>query len=358
MAWFGNQSIENKNFTAWDGYVGASRYSLSEEGKVSSISIYLYAAVDSVRLAIYSDDAGAPDALKCQTTVEDAEVGWNTIDVVTQPTLEPGAYWLAWQVNNSATNVSALDGGASQHAYRSWAWGAFPNPFGSAIYDAYAYSIYATYAPPPEPEPWRRRRYNPSRVLMGVADILDCPYPGDAVFLSGAQLTLLRNLTQYLHRVSTFVSEYQQTSYLVPTGDEWDALEAIVADMERILMGNENTIWGYNDRWFENLGETVSSPGIWYKSSTAVPAGEIHVLEFCWLVNNTTAGGKVRFSTVVDSVENRFYYNQTVFQTVPDIYNGKVTLREGDVVRMAMMQVNIDDQIEACVWGYKMKVPE
>lgn len=193
---------------------------------------------------------------------------------------------------------------------------------------------------------------------MSVADILDCPYPGDAVYLSGAQLTLLRNLTQYLHRVSTFVSEYQQTSYLVPTGDEWDALEAIVADMERILMGNENTIWGYYDRWYEDLSETVPSTGTWVRKSSPVPAGEVHVLEFAYSINDTRQCDYAQFAAEVDLVVNKFYYSTDVVQSLPNIYNGKVTLREGDRVRLQMPGCSTGDVMKACVWGYKMKVPE
>lgn len=151
MAWFGNQSLEDKGFIDWAGYLGASKYTLGEEGQISSISLYLYAAAGNIRLAIYTDDGGAPDALQCESGIEGAGVGWNTIDTTTTPTLSAGTYWLAWQVDNVSTNISALDGDANQHAYVTHTWGAFPDPFGSPSYDIYAYSIYATYGVPAPP---------------------------------------------------------------------------------------------------------------------------------------------------------------------------------------------------------------
>ncbi|GAH00705.1 unnamed protein product, partial [marine sediment metagenome] len=53
------------------------------------------------------------------------------------------------------------------------------------------------------------------------------------------QLELLRNLTQYLHRRSSFADEYHTDYYLCADNDDWDVIEAIVADLEETLMGCE-----------------------------------------------------------------------------------------------------------------------
>lgn len=86
-------------------------------------------------------------------------------------------------------------------------------------------------------ESWRVKHYYNPRVLINTEDVLECTYTDSLVCLTGAQLVMLRNLTQYLHRRSTFVSEYREPDYLAPTNDEWDALEGIVADLEVNLMG-------------------------------------------------------------------------------------------------------------------------
>jgi hypothetical protein len=86
---------------------------------------------------------------------------------------------------------------------------------------------------------WRMKRYYEPRVLLDVDDILT-PLFGDClVCLTGSELYVLRNLTQYLHRRSTFVSSYHQGYYLAPDNQEWDDLQAIVAGLEDKLMNCE-----------------------------------------------------------------------------------------------------------------------
>jgi len=45
-------------------------------------------------------------------------------------------------------------------------------------------------------------------------------------------------LTDYLHRKSTFVSEYVVDGYMAPTNAEWEQLQAIIAEMEDKLMSD------------------------------------------------------------------------------------------------------------------------
>jgi len=86
-------------------------------------------------------------------------------------------------------------------------------------------------------ETWRRKTYYKPRVLISTEHVLTPTFDDTLVCLTGAELEMLRNLTQYLHRRSTFVSEYQDTGYLAPTNAEWDTLQGIVAELEDKLMG-------------------------------------------------------------------------------------------------------------------------
>lgn len=86
-------------------------------------------------------------------------------------------------------------------------------------------------------ETWRTKTYYDKRVLVETSRILDNPFDASLVCLEGAELELLRNMCQYLHRRSSFVSEYHTGYYLAPSMVEWDALEAIVASLEEKLMG-------------------------------------------------------------------------------------------------------------------------
>lgn len=88
-------------------------------------------------------------------------------------------------------------------------------------------------------EEWRRKSYYKPRVLIDVGRVLD-PQSGDSMLcITGAQLEMLRNLTQYLHRRTTYVAEYHDGYYLCADNEDFDAIEAIVAELEETLMGCE-----------------------------------------------------------------------------------------------------------------------
>jgi hypothetical protein len=88
-------------------------------------------------------------------------------------------------------------------------------------------------------EEWRKRNYYRPRVLVGVDDTLNCTYPGGVVCLSGAQLNIIRNVLAYAHRRANWVSDYYDDYYLVPDNDDWDSVQAIVAELEDSLMSCE-----------------------------------------------------------------------------------------------------------------------
>jgi len=88
-------------------------------------------------------------------------------------------------------------------------------------------------------ESWRRKKYYKPRVLIGVERILDPQYDDALLCITGAQLEMLRNLTQYLHRRSTFVDSEHLGYYLCADNGDWDDIQAIVADLEETLMGCE-----------------------------------------------------------------------------------------------------------------------
>lgn len=89
------------------------------------------------------------------------------------------------------------------------------------------------------PDIWRRKKNYAPRVLIDTARVLDPQFSDSVLCITGAQLEMLRNLTQYLHRRSSFVSEYHEGHYLCATNEEWDALQAEVAELEETLMGCE-----------------------------------------------------------------------------------------------------------------------
>lgn len=86
-------------------------------------------------------------------------------------------------------------------------------------------------------ENWRKKTYYDKRVLVDTERVLSPQFPATLICLDGAELEMLRNLTQYLHRRSTFAQGYTKAGYLSPTSDDWDTISSIVANLEEKLMG-------------------------------------------------------------------------------------------------------------------------
>ena len=88
-------------------------------------------------------------------------------------------------------------------------------------------------------EEWRRKTYYKPRVMISTDRVID-PQSDDALLcITGAQLEMLRNITQYLRRRSTFSEDETAVGYLSPDTADWDTIQAIVADLEEKLMGCE-----------------------------------------------------------------------------------------------------------------------
>lgn len=83
---------------------------------------------------------------------------------------------------------------------------------------------------------WRRKTYYRPRVLINTDDCLQNPYDSVLLCLTGGEINIIRNLLAYATRRATFVTEYQTDYYLAPTTAEWDALQAMVSELEDKLM--------------------------------------------------------------------------------------------------------------------------
>lgn len=143
----------------------ASKYSLTEEGVVTSISVWVpkITLPETYILAIYSDDAvnNKPDVLLVETPeMELTQVDfWLTVEIP-HMTLSPGKYWLAFKRRNSEWGrVNADSGFMNQTVTKAFeGWTPFSNPFPtpSGYFDIRT-SIYAMYTPttpaPPIPPP-------------------------------------------------------------------------------------------------------------------------------------------------------------------------------------------------------------
>lgn len=87
-------------------------------------------------------------------------------------------------------------------------------------------------------EDWRKKKYYDPRVLIETERIIDPQLNAILICLTGPQVEMLRNLTQYLHRRSTFAQDFDKQGYLAPSNANWTIIEAIVADLEDDLMSD------------------------------------------------------------------------------------------------------------------------
>ena len=97
------------------------------------------------------------------------------------------------------------------------------------------------------PDVWRRKTYYKSRVLISTERVLDPQFDDGLICLTGAELEMLRNLTQYLRRRSTFSEDETETGYLSPSTADWDTIQAIVANLEEKIMGCEELMQIFED---------------------------------------------------------------------------------------------------------------
>lgn len=203
----------------------------------------------------------------------------------------------------------------------------------------------------------RRQNYHEMRLLVETARILTPQFDASIVYLTGAQLELLRNVAQYLDRQDSFVSEYHPDFYLTPTDAEWNTLQAIVDDLKEELMGNANTIWGFYEQWFEWLGETKSGDGQFIVQTAVVPTGYVYRLEHVAVMNRTRAATWAQFAVVSSGCYNWLMTEAAIALGKVYVWHGLMTLAEGDRVYM-LMAGNLDgDIIDAGVLGYKVKLP-
>lgn len=131
------------------GYIKATRLHMPSNGVVQRLFFYSHKAAGQVRLAIYDDSVGTR-RLRWQSppVVNNAEDGWLAVDIVGDPPkLERGDYWLAWQIDTSASVPSLTRGHAGDGFFVVQAYGGFPDTIAASAttYTPEEWSAYLTY---------------------------------------------------------------------------------------------------------------------------------------------------------------------------------------------------------------------
>ncbi len=109
------------------------------------------------------------------------------------------------------------------------------------------------------PDVLKRHRYALDRILIPAARILSPEFNAAYLFFTGSQIEIMRNLVDYANRSSTFVDEYHEGYYYEVDNGDWDSIQEIVADLERMLM---TIVLGYYDAYVcVRDKKTVSTEG-------------------------------------------------------------------------------------------------
>ena len=117
-----------------------------------------------------------------------------------------------------------------------------------------------------------------------------------------------------------------------------------------------NLLLGYNAIWDENLGGTATGAA-YYKGTSAIPAGELWVLQAI-SARNLSRNPDSIFLYIVRASGSTvgLIYTLTPGQSVPILATGQWVLRTGDVAYVYLSGCQVDDVIEAGIVGYKMRL--
>jgi len=202
----------------------------------------------------------------------------------------------------------------------------------------------------------QRYGYTYHRVLIDSARVLDSQFDDAVIYVTGAQLEMLRNVTQYLRRLSTYVSDYQPGYYLSPTVEDYDSILEVVADLEEVLMGNPNTIFGYSDQINLNGGEIKEGDGNFSWDTGAIPAGKMWLLQHITFQNPWFTRGTM---IVIAQLQSGDHYLINDPNPANDLHtwDGCITMKEGDELKFVQYSCLDGDTIRAGLVANEMDVP-
>lgn len=202
----------------------------------------------------------------------------------------------------------------------------------------------------------RRRSHWYNAILIESDRVLNPVHDDAVIYITGAQVELLRNITVYLRRRHTYVDENHPGYYLVPDDSDFDDILAIVSDLEETLMGNPNTLFGYSEQLHVDGGETKSGDGNYTASSGQVPAEKIWLVQSITFQNRTAARGAVHIWVQLGGDRQWLIQNDnpgTVLQT----WTGCIVLKEDDEIECLQNSCIDGDVMRFGVLGDVMVVP-
>lgn len=195
------------------------------------------------------------------------------------------------------------------------------------------------------------------RILVDAKAFLNPEFSDAVLYFTGGQIELMRNLVDYANRRTTFVSDYYIGYYLSPDDTDWNLIQQRVADLEETLMGNNNVIWGYTDRYYDLVTDTAMPAGESDKLSTVVPAGEVWEITGMSVIVTSASCNRIRLGPYISAS----YVNvgEKLAPASDTLYSFPIcaTLKEGDRLFWRFYNLTLNDDVYCYAWGSKMEVP-
>jgi len=225
----------------------------------------------------------------------------------------------------------------------------------------------------------RRLSYQYQRVLLETTRVLAPQFDDTLICLTGSELELLRNVCTYFHLRSSFVSQYDETYYLCPDDEDWDDIQAIVADLEEKLMGCTEIaadiaqIKGY-------LAAIAFDLQLFHMENSPIPANEAlyqagdgnpsQHLKFTacpedyrmkvygiFAVDTTNACTQIRVEYQGTSSSRQIYVQTNVGGGYPILWHGPIVLEAGDEMWVRFSGATTGDNLRAQLWAERFEVP-
>lgn len=144
-----------------------------------------------------------------------------------------------------------------------------------------------------------------------------------------------------------------------------EVTQTAAADLTPGVCGWDGSAWhklplifGYSDRYMEDLGGTKSGAGTYTGTGTAVSGGEVWVVQRFTMSNWGGARGRARLQVVVGATAYELAGITAPVQYEAVEMAGPLVLKEGDKVQIKQLLCLDGDVIQGLVWGYKMKIAE
>jgi len=201
-----------------------------------------------------------------------------------------------------------------------------------------------------------RHAYPYDRVLIDASRVLDAPVGDLTLNVTGAHLEMLRNVTQYLNRETTYVDERFVGYYNTPSVADMDTIRAIVADLELELMGGMNTQFGYKDVYQEYEYDLDASSAIIDLDFGQPPSGEVWVITQWGARNEDTRNTNTLLR--IETLSDVFY----VANAHPDAVNHLVgtsvyvLIKELQHLQIRFEGCSVNDVLRGWLAGFKMDV--